>query len=91
MLLRHRGLWAVVSNPEQVLAVSRASQSEKAQALIGMHVSDLHLRDVFYAESAQAAWMSLKMKYNAVNSARVLDLKVQMDNLRKQPNESMTA
>jgi hypothetical protein len=82
-----KDLWAAVSGkPDDV----RPEQSEKALAQIQLLVADHHLATLSKAKTAKEAWETLEAVYQAKSMARRLQLKRELNSLRKEPNEPLT-
>jgi hypothetical protein len=64
--------------------------SDRALALIGMHVADHHLPLVSRCNTAKELWDSLSSTYRARNQARVIQLRRELQELRLLPGEPLT-
>lgn len=87
MLLIHKGLWSVVTTASTAADKER---SNKALALIGLNVKDHHLTTVGKCETAKEAWDILQSTYKAKSNARRLQLRRDLNSLKKDPKEPLT-
>ena len=88
LLLVHQGLWSAIEHP--VGTVVDTTLDSKAQALVGLHVAYHHLHTVVSANSARAAWESLRTTFNATSVSRVMQLKRDLLHFTKGPAEPLT-
>ena len=82
-LLVSKGLWDAV---EQGLEPVRTAD-QKALACIGLAVKDHHLPTLATCSNARAAWTALETTYKAKSIAQRLQLKRQLNTLKKGPGE----
>ena len=82
-LLTQRGLWEVVEKAE-------GDGDDKALSLIILNVKDHHLPVVGNCETAKEAWDMLESIYKAKSTARKLQLRRELNQLRKGTDESLT-
>lgn len=84
LLLTHKGVWAAVKegtgNPND----------QKALALIGLNVKDHHLMTIAECNTAKEAWETLEKVYKAKSNARKLQLRRELNSLKKEPSEPIT-
>jgi len=85
MLLISKKLWAVVKETK-----ANEEDSQKALAIMGLHVADFHLQRVMSANSAKELWDSFEATYKAKNNARRVSLRKELNSLQKQPSEPLT-
>ncbi len=74
-------------------AAARAAWDEvdgKAKALIIMSVKDHHLATLVQSESTKQAWQALESMFQAKTNARRLQLRREMNDLRKEGGEPLT-
>ena len=81
-----KDLWSTISGKGDV----KPGADEKALAQLALHVKDFHLATLSKAESAKDAWETLEAVYQAKSTARRLQLKRELNNLRKEPSEALT-
>ena len=81
-----KDLWNTISGKGDV----KPGADEKALAQLALHVKDFHLATLSKAESAKDAWETLEAVYQAKSTARRLQLKRELNNLRKEPSEALT-
>ena len=81
-----KDLWSSISGKGDV----KPGADEKALAQPALHVKDFHLATLSEAESAKDAWVTLEAVYQAKSTARRLQLKRELNNLRKEPSEGLT-
>ena len=81
-----KDLWSTISGKGDV----KPGADEKALAPLALHVKDFHLATLSKAESAKDAWETLESVYQAKSTARRLQLKRELNNLRKEPSEALT-
>ena len=86
-VLIYKGLWSVVEGGGDGGVDGR--DDEKAKSYICLHVKDHHLPMLEACESAHEAWETLKTAFRAKSNARKLQLKKELNNLRKSPAEQM--
>ena len=82
-MLVSKDLWAAVGDAAH-------EGSAKAQALIGLHVRDQHVRMVMDSANAKAAWDALQALFAAKSSARRLALKRDLNSLQLESGESVS-
>ena len=80
-------LWTPVTEDEP----TDKKADQKALALITLSVSDHNLSTLDEAETAKAAWETLKKVYEARSNARKLQLKRELNALKKDAAETVTA
>lgn len=68
----------------------KSNVDEKALTLIGLNVKDHHLPTLQDCKSAKEAWEALESIYKAKSNARKLQLRSQLNHLRKDPAEPLT-
>ena len=83
-LLIHKGLWGAVSGD-----VGQETHNEKALAVITLNVKDHHLTTVATCTTAKQAWDALEGIYKAKTLARRLQLRRELNNLKKEPAEPL--
>lgn len=84
-LLIHKGLWKTTTGEE----TTEASVDQKALALICLNVKDYHLTTLDACKTAKEAWDTLEKIYKARSVARKLQLKKELNNLKKGPSEPL--
>ena len=84
-LLIHKGLWAATTGAEE----TSAGDSLKALALIGLNVKEHHLSTLDKCTTAKEAWTTLESTYKAKTMARRLQLKRELNNLKKSATEPL--
>eukprot|EP00951_Prasinocladus_malaysianus_P029991 scaffold279837_cov17-Prasinocladus_malaysianus.AAC.1 len=67
-----------------------ATNNEKALAEIGLHVKDHHLPLVAGCTRAQEAWSKLEGIYKSRGQARKIQLRKELNTLRKEPSEPVS-
>lgn len=87
-LLVSKGFWSAVRPPAG--AAVPADVNDKAVALIGLHVADHHLDMVDNSVSAEACWTSLENLYRARSNARQLQLRQELNSIKKGAGESVS-
>lgn len=85
MLLKHRELWAAVEANGAV----DVKLDEKALALIVLHVKDFHLAALRTVKTAKEAWIKLEEAYKADSTSRRLQLRRELNSLKKEGSESV--
>jgi hypothetical protein len=85
-LLISRGLWSAVvaEEPED------DANNQKALALITLMVKDVHLATVSQCETAQEAWEKLEAVFKSKTNARKLQLRQDLNGLKKKGGEKLT-
>jgi hypothetical protein len=84
--LGSKGLLKVVLGQEE-----DKDKDEQALILIGQHVDDFHLDVVMHAAGGRAAWVALAAMHRGQSAQRLTDLRVQLNDFKKSPDESITA
>jgi len=84
-LLKLREFWAAVEANGAV----DAKMDEKALALIIQYVADMHLAALQTAKTAKEAWGKLEAAYKANSTARRLQLRTDLNSLKKEGGESV--
>ena len=87
-LLMSKEFWSAVC-PAAGAAVP-ANINDKAVALIGLHVAPHHLDLVDSSTSAQACWTSLENLYKARSTVRQLQLRQELNGIKKEAGESVS-
>ncbi|MGH9060148.1 MAG: hypothetical protein ACRDZY_11630, partial [Acidimicrobiales bacterium] len=82
-LLMHKGYWGAISTSEEV----SETLSNKALALIGLNVKDHHLSSLGKCSTAKEAWDMFQNTYKAKSTARRLQLRRQLNSIRKEARE----
>lgn len=90
MLLILKGEWAIVSSGVTKETRGNSEADAKALARIGLLVKDHHLPAVLAADSAKELWDSLEGTFKAKTTARRLELRKQMTNLKLELDEDLT-
>jgi transposase InsO family protein len=85
-LLVSKGLWTPVTG---VAPVDTASD-QKALALIGLCVRDHHLTTLASSNTSKEAWEALESIYKAKSTARRLQLRRELNTLKKEATEPLT-
>ena len=88
-----QGLWDAVrpkNDDGSTPAAANAADDRKAKAILIKCVADHHVRSIYNAPSARAAWLALAATYAAASTARVLTLKNSLSELKLQPGEAIT-
>ena len=85
-LLVTKGLWKSV----EAGAADNDEKDQKALAVIGLHVKDHHLPTLAECKTAKAAWDALAAVYTAKSNARRLQLKRELNTLKKGASEPVT-
>ena len=85
-LLIQKGQWGPVT--QEVVTDEAADQ--KALALIGLSVKDHHLSTLAGCNTAKQAWEALEAVYKAKSNARKLQLKRELNSLKKDSAEPLT-
>jgi transposase InsO family protein len=80
-----KGWWKAVEGQDE-----SETNSAKALAAIGLAVEKHHLPIISKCQDAKEAWESLKATYEAKSNARKLQLKRELNHLRKEPSEPLT-
>ena len=86
LLLVSKGLWTAVKGQLSV----DSNTDEQALAFIGLCVRDHHLPTIARCETAKQAWEALEAVYQARSTARRLQLKRELNSLKKRPDEELT-
>ena len=86
-LLVAKGLWTPVTDSDQE---GGARSDEKALALIGLYVKDHHLALLSKCKTAKEAWEELESVYKAKSNARRLQLKRELNALKKEVGEPVS-
>jgi len=84
-LLVTKGLWAAIDGAE-----TDDIKSQKALALIGLHVKDHHLSTINACRTAKEAWDKLQTTYKAKTEARRMQLRRDLTSLRMHDGEPLT-
>ncbi len=84
--LVNKGLWKAVSAEVEV----DVDVDQKAIALIGLFVKDHHLATLEECKSAKEAWQRLERVYQSKSNARKLQLKRELNQLKKESGEPLT-
>lgn len=82
-LLITKGYWTAVEEEGQ-------DNDAKALALIGLCVEDHHLSTIDKCSTAKEAWETLASIYKAKSIAKVLQLKRELNSLKKETSEPIT-
>jgi galactitol-specific phosphotransferase system IIB component len=85
-LLLHKGLWTSVTEDEP----RDDGADQKALALIGLSVKDHHLSTLAECKTSKEAWDALAGVYKAKSNAKRLQLKRELNALKKDPAEPLT-
>ena len=89
--LQYKDLWDVVANGIPSGEAAKAKQQDqRARALIGLNVQSQYKSRVTSASSAKAAWDDLVDLFKSKTTASRLQLRRELNQLRKEPNESLT-
>jgi len=83
-LLIHKGLWTATTGDG-----ASEEDSLKALALIGLNVKEHHLPTLDKCKTGKEAWNALEATYKAKTMARRLQLKKELNNLRKTASEPL--
>lgn len=85
LLLSLRGCWQAISDPEN----ASQAQKDKAMSILALNMEDDML--IAFGDSADAAslWASIEHNFRSINVAQQVILKRELNNLHKQPNESL--
>ena len=83
-LLIHKGLWTAVAGD-----AGQETHNEKALAVIALNMKDHHLTTVAACKTAKEAWDALEGIYKAKTLARRLQLRRELNNLKKEPAEPL--
>lgn len=84
--LTSKGYWKVVEDGPQ----EDRELDHKALALIGLSVKDHHLSTLEEHDTAKGAWEALRAMYKAKSTARRLQLKRELNSLKKAAEEPLT-
>jgi flavodoxin len=88
LLLTIKDYWKAIEGVEgEEVSVE---EDAKALALVGLCVEDHHLPTIEKCQTAKEAWDALKRVYSARSTALVLQLKKQLNSLRKEAVETVT-
>jgi gag-polypeptide of LTR copia-type len=82
-LLITKGYWKAVQ-------ASGEPEDAKALAMIGLCVEDHHLTSIEKCQTAKEAWEALEAVYRAKSTARMLQLKRELNALKKEASEPVT-
>ena len=85
-LLIHKGLWAATTAEES----PEATMDQKALATICLNVKPHHLATVGNCKTAKEAWLTLESIYKAKSVSRRLQLRRELNNLKKEAAEPLT-
>ena len=89
-VLVNKGLWKAVELGDGAVDVVDKEMDQKALALIGLSVEDHHLHTLEDSTSAKDAWGRLEAIYKSKSNARKLQLKKELNSLRKESGEPLT-
>jgi hypothetical protein len=89
-LLITKGLWAPIIASSEEERTASAAHDDKALALIGLCVKDHHLATLAECRTARDAWNKLESIHKAKSNARRLQLRRELNMLRKDNNEPLT-
>lgn len=89
-LLITKGLWSPVIASSEEERTASAAHDDKALALIGLCVKDHHLATLAESKNAKDAWDKLESIHKAKSNARRLQLRRELNMLRKDTNEPLT-
>lgn len=89
MLLIHKELWVAVASPDSLDVTARV-KLDKALSLILLNVKDHHLLTLAACATPREAWDVLANTYQASNVARQMQLRKELNNLKKQATEQLT-
>ena len=97
MVLVDRDLWGIV-NGDEILPADASSEkkrqfvkrSQKALAIIGLHVSDEFLPHIMDAKNAKELWKTLEKLYTEQSQAQRIHLRRQLQQIRLRPDETIS-
>ena len=97
MLLVDRDLWEIVNgdeilppNANNELKLKFKKRSQKALALIGLHVGDEFLPHIIDAKNPRDLWKTLKKFYTEQSQAQRIHLRRQLQQIRMRSDESIS-